>query len=70
VAVSLTFSAALGDLDLEVYSVDGAMLLASSRTEQGEETVMFVVEEAGPLLVRVDGFLDAENSYALTWTLP
>jgi hypothetical protein len=46
------------------------MLLASSRTEQGEETVMFVVEEAGPLLVRVDGFLDAENSYALTWTLP
>ena len=69
-AVSLTFSAALGDLDLEVYSAGGATLLASSRTEQGEETVMFVVEEAGPLLVRVDGFLDAENTYALTWTLP
>jgi len=69
-SVSLTFDAAVGDLDLEVYSADGGALLASSRTELGEESLAFVVDSAGPVLVRVDGFLDAENTYTLAWTLP
>ncbi|MEZ4475435.1 MAG: pre-peptidase C-terminal domain-containing protein [bacterium] len=69
VTIALRFQHARGDLDLEVYGALGE-LLAASATEGDEEQV--VVPVAGPdvLLIRVDGFLDAQNDYRLSWTLP
>jgi hypothetical protein len=70
VTVRLTFDAAAGDLDLLVYDAEGELLLGESRTEASPETVTFDVDAAGTVLVRVDGFLEAENDYRLEWVLP
>ncbi len=70
VTVRLTFDAAAGDLDLFVYGEDGESLLGESRTEGAPESVTVDVEVAGTVLVRVDGFLEAEGDYRLEWVLP
>jgi hypothetical protein len=64
--VTLTFDAAAGDLDLSLESAAGE-LLGESATEASPETV--TIDAAGPVLVRVDGFLDAEAAYTLTWAV-
>lgn len=68
VGVQLDFAAQAGDLDLYVY---GAAVnpLAESATANAPERVDFL-HQGGDLLIRVDGFLDAQNEYTLSWTLP
>ncbi len=70
VEFTLSFDGAAGDLDLEVYAADGVTLLAESRTEADEERVVFDLDAPGEVLVRVDGFVDAANTYDLAWSLP
>lgn len=62
--VTLAFDADAGDLDLSLVSPAGD-LLGESATETSPETL--TIDAAGPVLVRVDGFLDAEAAYTLTW---
>ena len=69
VAVEIAFDNDRGDLDLEVFAADG-LPLGSSATEDDVERVSIAVGAAQTLLIRVDGFLDAENGYTLDWTTP
>lgn len=69
VAVQIAFDNDRGDLDLEVFAEDG-LPLGQSATEADTERVSIEVDAAQTLLIRVDGFLDAENGYTLDWTLP
>ena len=65
-SVSLDFDAAAGDLDLSLVAPGGA-LLGASATESSPETVS--IDVPAEVLVRVDGFLDAEASYRVTWVI-
>lgn len=69
VVLRLSFAHDAGDLDLVVRDEGGA-LLGESRTTDDEEVVVLDLEAPATLLVGVDGFLDAANSYTLSWTLP
>lgn len=69
VAISIAFDNDRGDLDLEVLAEDG-LPLGRSASEADTERVEVEVDAAQILLIRVDGFLDAENGYTLDWTLP
>ena len=66
--VNLAFDAAAGDLDLFVYDAVTGARLGDSATDGALETV--TLPSTGPVLVRVDGFLDAENAYTVSWTVP
>ncbi|MCA9543537.1 MAG: pre-peptidase C-terminal domain-containing protein [Myxococcales bacterium] len=70
VTVRLAFPHAQGDLDLQVFDGQADRLLGESRTEGDAEEVVVQVAAPGDLLIRVDGFLDARNTYTLSWTLP
>lgn len=69
VTIGIGFTHASGDLDLTVYDADGANILGESRSESDDESVTFDAA-AGTVLIRVDGFFEATNSYTLSWTLP
>lgn len=70
VDVALTFEHAAGDLDLRVYAADGVTLLGESASEDDDEAVQVIIGEAPTtILIRVDGFFDAENRYDLSWSL-
>lgn len=71
VTVTLDFDPAAGDLDLVVLDgFGGGVLLGESATEGAPESVMFDIDGPTGLLIGVDGFDDARNSYTLTWELP
>lgn len=69
VTVELRFQHARGDLDLSIEAMDG-LLLGESSTEGDVERVSFVLAAPDTVFIRVFGFLDAENTYSLSWTLP
>lgn len=69
VTVQLDFQHARGDLDLELFAEDG-LPLGDSRTEENREQVAIAVDGAQTVLIRVDGFLEAENEYTLDWIVP
>jgi PKD repeat protein len=68
--VSLSFDAAGADLDLALHDASrpDAPFLAGSATESSPETV--TLEGPGAFFIRVDGFLDAEGAYTLSWARP
>lgn len=68
--VRLAFDHALGDLDLVVWDAEGAAVLGESRTEADEEVVELALDAPGRVLLQVDGFLDARNTYTLDWERP
>jgi PKD repeat protein len=70
VTVTVAFAHGEGDLDLQIWDAEANALLGESRTEANEESVDLVLDAAGAVLIRVDGFLDARNDYRLSWTLP
>lgn len=69
VQIRLAFTHADGDLDLVVLDADGNELGASRGTED-VELVAFDLAAPATIYIGVDGFVDAQNDYALTWTLP
>jgi hypothetical protein len=65
--VSIDFTNALGDLDLEVYAPDGTTLLGrSDGTTDGESLSFRVLPATGFYYVRVLGYQGAQNTYTLT----
>lgn len=69
VTVQLDFQHARGDLDLELFAEDG-LPLGASRSETNREQVVIAVDAPQTILIRVDGFLEAENEYTLDWLVP
>ncbi|MFN3200624.1 MAG: CARDB domain-containing protein [Bradymonadia bacterium] len=72
VDIGIDFDHDVGDLDLRVYADDGVTLLGESAGEADGESVQIMIEEGDApttLLIRVDGFFDAENTYSLSWSL-
>ena len=70
VEIRIEFDHDAGDLDLEVYDAESMALLGRSRREANIEVVEIEVDANNALLIRVDGFLDAQNEYALLWSVP
>jgi hypothetical protein len=70
VEARLTFVNAVGDLDLVILDQATGVELGASRTEDDQEVVRLVLDEPATLLIRVDGFDEAQNDYTLTWSLP
>ncbi len=67
--IALVFDADGADLDLLVYDAarPNGPPLAQSATDASPEAV--TLEGPADVLIRVDGFLDAEGAYTLRWTL-
>jgi len=69
-AVSLLFALADGDLDLRLYSATNlAQQLAVGADVAEGEALSYVAQEGGWYYLRVSGFEDAENVYALEVSL-
>jgi hypothetical protein len=66
-SVTVSFTHAQGDLDLEVYRPDRATLLGFSEGTTDTESLTFrVVPESGFYYLKVYGYQNAQNAYSLT----
>ncbi len=66
--VRLSFDNDQGDLDLVVRDADTGEQLGASRTEEDTEVIRLVLGAPTQLHIGVDGFDEAANEYALSWS--
>ena len=66
--ITLTYTAQLGDLDIEILNVDGKVA-AYSRTAENEDTVSLKGLDIGEYYIRVYGYNNVANNYSLNWNV-
>ena len=64
ITASLTFTHAMGDLDIDIFSPTGTDLTTTGGSTTDNEMVMAEVATAGTYALRIVGFSGAVNSYA------
>lgn len=64
--LTLSLDNAVGDLDLQIIGADGETVVAQSATQSDEESIDFLVDNAGRYYIRVGGVGRAQGSYTLT----